>query len=88
MDVRYAPKNSLLIPECTWKEEKTRQFNKENARRGNEMLNIKCMFFSLFSDELVLPWWLGSLEHVSNSSRHYLAIGGSNPGMGEYIRYF
>ena len=30
----------------------------------------------------IQPWWLGSLERVSNSSRHSLAIGGSNPAWG------
>ena len=30
------------------------------------------------------PWWLRSLERVSNSSRHSLAISGSNPASGMY----
>ena len=29
--------------------------------------------------DLIQPWWLGSLEGVSNSSRYSLAIGGLNP---------
>ena len=29
------------------------------------------------------PWWLSSLEHVSNSNRHSLEDPGSNPAQGE-----
>ena len=35
----------------------------------------------------IQPWWLRSLERVSNSSRHSLAIGGSNPAWGRYTLY-
>ena len=41
---------------------------------GNQFFN-KNLSFS------IQPWWLGSLERVSNSSRHSLAIGGSNSGV-------
>ena len=33
----------------------------------------------------VQPWWLGSLGRVTNSSRHYPEIGGSNPASGMYM---
>ena len=59
-------------------------------RSGGSVLNIETYFFNFFKSYLMFrhfpiickgnqPWWLGSSERVSNSSRHSLAIGGSNP---------